>query len=341
MLEKLLVLLMLLVVAGTLGAADGPTAEITNGDITVKVHLPDGKEGFYRGTRFDWSGVIYSLQYKGHEYYGPWFTKTDPGIRDFIYQGDDIIAGPCSAITGPVDEFRPVGFESAKPGETFLKIGVGGLRKPTEKGDNKYDNYKVYDIAVPGKWTIRKGRDYVEFTQQLADPASGFAYVYKKVVRLAKGAPEMTLEHSLRNTGERPIETTVYNHNFLILDKTAPGPGMTMTMPFKIESRRPPNAALAELRDKQLVYTKALEGKDVVFFPVEGFSRSAEDNQVRVENSKLGFGMSVTGDKPLHSANLWSIRSVMSIEPFIDVRAEPGKEFKWTSTYRYYELPKN
>src|ERR1700721_3944163 len=90
-----------------------PQWEISNTSLRVKLYLPDAEHGFYRGTRFDWSGVVADLQYKGHSYYGPWFTATDPKIPDFIYKGSDIVAGPCSAITGPVEEFSAVGFDEA------------------------------------------------------------------------------------------------------------------------------------------------------------------------------------------------------------------------------------
>src|SRR5262249_27553647 len=86
-------------------AAGPQRVELDNGVLKAEFYLPDAKEGFYRGTRFDWSGVIGNLEYKGHKYYGPWFTKTDPAVIDFIYQGAEIIAGPCSAVTGPVEEF--------------------------------------------------------------------------------------------------------------------------------------------------------------------------------------------------------------------------------------------
>ncbi len=98
----------------------------------VKLYLPDATNGFYRGTRFDWSGVVADLQYAGHSYYGPWFTQTDPKVSDFVYRGAEIVAGPCSAITGPVEEFTALGYDEAKPGGTFLKIGVGMLRKPDD-----------------------------------------------------------------------------------------------------------------------------------------------------------------------------------------------------------------
>ncbi|MGC2656331.1 MAG: hypothetical protein WA324_00025, partial [Bryobacteraceae bacterium] len=53
--------------------ADLPKAEISNSEIQAKIYLPDAARGYYRGTRFDWSGVLYTLQYKNHNYYGPWF----------------------------------------------------------------------------------------------------------------------------------------------------------------------------------------------------------------------------------------------------------------------------
>ncbi len=36
---------------------------------------------------------------------------------------------------------------------------------------------------------------------------NGYAYVYRKTVRLAKGKPVMVLEHSLKNTGRKAIDS--------------------------------------------------------------------------------------------------------------------------------------
>jgi hypothetical protein len=36
---------------------------------------------------------------------------------------------------------------------------------------------------------------------------------------------------------------------------------------------------------------------------------------------------------------LWSIRSVLSIEPFVDVSLEPGSQSSWKYDYEYYTLP--
>lgn len=320
---------------GLLCAAELPNAEIANGQIRAKIYLPDAKNGYYRATRFDWSGVVYSLQFNGHDYYGPWFQKTDPSVHDFVYQGPDIVASPCTAITGPVDEFAPIGWDEAKPGGSFIKIGVGALRRP---GEGKYDNYRLYEIIDPGKWSIKKNSGSIEFTQDLA-AASGYAYTYRKTLRLTDGKPEMMMEHSLKNTGSRAIQTRVYNHNFLVLDGQPPGPGMVITVPFQIQTRRPPVKELAEIRGNQIAYLKMLQNRDIVTTPLEGFTQSPKDNDIRIENSRLGAGMRITSDRPLSSESLWSIRAVLAMEPFVTVAIEPGNEFSWTSTYSYYTLP--
>ena len=66
-------------------ASDFPQARISNGQITATVFLPDAVKGYYRSTRFDWSGAVNSLQYKGHNYYGIWFDGVDPKVinKDF------------------------------------------------------------------------------------------------------------------------------------------------------------------------------------------------------------------------------------------------------------------
>ena len=48
--------------------------------------------------------------------------------------------------------------------------------------------------------------------------------------------------------------------------------------------------------------------------------------------------MKITGDRPLSRVALWSIRSVLSIEPFVDMTIEPTRQFSWKYTYRYYLL---
>jgi hypothetical protein len=336
MLHKLLVLSCLLPLAGLLRAAEFPSIEISNGEIRAKVYLPDAKTGFYRATRFDWSGAIGSLEYKGHNYYGPWFSQVDSNVHDFVFEGSRVIASPCSGDSGPVEEFQTngtaLGWDEAAPGGTFIKIGVGVLRKDAQP----YDFVKLYPIVSTGKWSVYKRPDSVEFTQNLSDPASGYAYVYQKTVRLAAGKPEMVLEHSLRNTGRRAIRSTVYNHNFLVLDNQPPGPDFEITVPYQIQAGAKARRGLVEARGNRIVYLKTIEGREIAALSAGGFSASPADNDIRIENRKVGAGIRIIGDRPLFRAALWSIKTVLAMEPTIQMNIDPGSEFHWKVSYEYY-----
>ncbi len=322
----------LLILTSVLAAAELPQAELTNGSLRVKLYLPDAANGFYRASRFDWSGMIYSLEYGGHQFYGPWFQRTDPKIHDFIYQGSEIVAGPCTAATGPAEEFTDLGYNDAKPGGTFLKIGVGVLRRP----DNApYDHFKVYEVVDPGKWKTNVTPTSVEFIQQVNDPATGYGYEYRKTVRLAGRGPELAIEHSFRNTGRNPISSRVYNHNFLVLDGQAPGPDVKISVPFDITSPNPPDAAMAAIRGKEIVYRKTLQGQERVMTDMNGFGTAASDYDLEVRNTKTGAGVRVTADRPLARLMLWSIRAVLSAEPFVEFAVGPGETYTWKLTYRY------
>lgn len=335
------VALLMMVTGASQCVAESHDVHIGNGLIRATIHTPDPVSGFYRGTRFDWSGIIGSLTYNGHNYYGPWFTKTDATVKDFSYRGPDIVAGPCSAVTGPAEEFltndEGLGYSEASPGGTFLKIGVGVLRKP----DNaKYSIFRLYEIVDHGKWSVRARPESVEFTQRVNDPSSGYGYLYQKSVRLVPGKPQMIIEHRLTNIGKRSIATSVYDHNFLVLDHQTIGPDFTVTLPFDIRPARPVNSSLGVIDGKTIHYVKELHGHDLFGVKIEGFGNTSKDYEITIENAHVGAGIRIVGDHPLESEELWSIRSTLAMEPYIHMSIEPGKSATWKYTYTYYSVPK-
>jgi hypothetical protein len=314
-----------------------PTAVISTDQIRATIYLPHVERGFYRSTRFDWSGMIASLECQGHQYYGPWFTSTEAGIRDFIYREADIVAGRESAAMGPAEEFpMPQGFVTAPPGGTFVKVGVGVLRKPD---DGPYSAFAHYDLLDAGQWSVETAGDRVSFVQTLDDSASGYGYVYRKDVRLVPGQPELVISHRLRNTGRRPLETTQYNHNFLTFGGAVTGPTVRIVLPFAIRTSAPPDPTLAAIDGNVVRYVKTLVERDRVSFPIEGFGTAASDYDVRIENTAPRAGVRMRCDQPMVRALLWSIRSVISFEPFVDVTTQPGSATDWELRYTYYALP--
>ena len=56
-------------------------------------------------------------------------------------------------------------------------------------------------------------------------------------------------------------------------------------------------------------------------------------------NRKAGAGLQITGDRPLFDVALWSIRSNISPEAFIDIAVPPGQASSWRITYEFYQVP--
>lgn len=298
---------------------DVPQAVISNNAIKATLYLPDTATGYYRGTRFDWAGVIANLEYKGHSYFGKWFEKYDPFLHD--------------AIIGPVEAFDPMGYDQAKPGELFVKLGVGSLRKI----DNEpYKFVAPYQHVDKGNWSVQKKGDQVRFTHVLKD-AAGYSYEYEKTVKLTKGKPELVLEHRLKNIGKQRIETAVYNHNFLVIDQQASGPDFKVQFPFSAK-------ATGDLKDilsnsgQHIGFLRPLQNRESIYTLVEGYGTGASDYDIKVENTKTGAGVRIRGDRPLSKLAFWSNSKNLSPEPFIAINVAPGQEFTWKIAYEFYTI---
>jgi hypothetical protein len=315
----LIAMLLSLVQAGAPPAP--PSATIASGDLRAVVYLPDAKTGYYRGTRFDWSGAVSSLTWNGHEYFGQWFERYDPTLHD--------------AIPGPVEEFltgdnSAVGYAEAQPGGTFVRIGVGVLRKPAEPAFRRFETYEIVD---PGKWTWTIGKDQIEFVHQLSD-GTGYAYRYRKLLRL-EGA-SLILEHDLTNTGTKPIVTSVYNHNFFTLDRKTTGPDIVVRFPFAPKAARPLEGK-GEVRGREVVFLREFQPKESMFTELEGFGPTAADYGFEMEHRGTGAGVRVTGDRPVQKLYFWSALKTVCPEPYIDVSAKPGVTSTWQTTYTFYQ----
>jgi hypothetical protein len=304
------------VIALTL-AADFPEAAISNGRVTAKLMLPDAQKGSYQGTRFDWSGIVSSLTYEGHEYFGQWYPKHDPKIHD--------------AITGPVEEFLSndagLGYADAKAGDVFIRIGVGVVRKPEEKA---YRRFETYEIVDPGKRTLKRGKDWIEFGHRIS--AAGYGYDYRKTIRLERDG--FTIDHSLKNTGSKAIDTLVYNHNFFVIDHEVVGPEMAIGFAWTPVPDKP-FANGGEVSGQEIRYQKELQTGETVAADLSGFGAF----DFRIENRKAMAGVRITSDQPLAKLYFWSIRTVACPEPYLHIAAAPGATAHWQIKYHLYSIP--
>jgi hypothetical protein len=297
-----------------------PQTTISNRIINARLYLPDIKNGYYRGTRFDWSGIIASLEYSGHNYFGQWFENYSPTLHD--------------AIMGPVDDFTPVGYNEANPGETFLKIGIGMIIKPDE---TPYTFRRTYPIADNGKWDVRTKTDQAQYIHILND--KDFKYEYEKTVQLVKDKPALVLTHTFRNKGKNPVETLVYNHNFFVINNQTVGPGFSAEFPFNLSGVFMDGPDIAEMQQNRIILKRDLSYGETIFCEsLKGFGQSKVDYDIKIENHNTGAGVRITCDRPLAKMVFWSCPTTFCPEPYIMIKAEPGREFTWNIYYDFYNI---
>jgi galactose mutarotase-like enzyme len=203
------------------------------------------------------------------------------------------------------------------------------------KADDKdYQRFNTYEIVDPGTRKVSNGKDWIEFVHELKDSGSGYAYVYRKKLQLAKNT--LVIEHELRNTGRKRIDTSVYNHNFFTLDNHTTGPDLVVRFPFELKTPKPVGE-LAQVAGREITFPRVFERGQTIFTELDGFGPKASDYDIRVENRKTGAGVHITSDRPLSKLVFWSAWKTVCPEPYIDASADPGKASSWRLTYEFYQ----
>ena len=296
-----------------------PQTEIANEHVTMKLLLPDPDKGSYRATRFDWSGIIASVKYGDHEYFGYWKNTHDPKVHEDL-------SGPSesSNLPGP-------GFNEAKAGGKFIRLGVGVIEKPDDK---PYETFKTYNILDHGDWEVEQGDDWIDFKQTVKSDI-GYGYVYTKRIALKSREPGFTISHRLENIGQKVIETDQFNHNFFMIDGEHAGPSIHVTFPYEISTENDLRDVMA-INGHELYFQRDLGPGKSIWMEFKGFSDKVKDHQVRIVNQKSGAGVRIRVDKPLYKMVFWSCHTTYCPENFIYIKVDPGKSETWVSDYTLF-----
>ena len=330
--RRLIAALVVLSVSAPVAADDYPHVYLKNDKLKVKVYLPDAEKGFYRGTRFDHAGVFGEVEFAGHKIFGPWKDKHDPTNHD------DII--------GPCEEFgieKPLGYDDAKVGETFLKIGVGELEKPKE---DKYSFAKKYKIVKPAEWKELKPEPGVDamtgwprliWEMKAAHPSS-YSYEYSKSVILSPNEPLIMIDHVLKNTGTKAISTDFYNHNFFNVDNDQVGPNYSFAFGFDLEAKdlRGKFGELVQVKGKELRFKENLTD-GFVMAGLTGFQRT--HREFELQHAPSGVRVSVYQNLPFSKFNLWGIKTTICPEPYTQIELKPGEKSIVRISYRFEHKP--
>jgi hypothetical protein len=331
--HRTLAALTLLFVSSPIRAADDyPSVVIKNDKLKFTLYEADAKKGFYRGTRFDHAGVFGNVEFAGHKIFGPWKDTHDPTNHD--------------DIVGPCEEFgieKPLGYDDAKVGETFLKIGVGELEKPKE---DKYSFAKKYKIVNAPE---RKREELASSSAQMlrwitSQQVNGYGYQYTKTLSVGDRGSGFGISHRLKNTGEKRIVTDFYNHNFFNVDGDPVGPNYSFAFPFepKAKDLKGKFGALVDLKDKEFRFKDKLPAGDFVMAGLTGSDPMLiADRRFEMRHAPSGVRVAVQHSYSFAKFNVWGITTTICPEPYMAIDLKPGEEISWSITYTFtHEPPK-
>jgi len=308
-----------------------PHLKLANAKLKLTVATPDAESGLYRGSRFDWSGLVVAAEHDGHSFFAPWKLKHDPRSHEGIW--------------GTAEEFSmddPPGFDEVAACGVFYKIGIGELEKKetTQKSEQTgraepmpYGFWRNHRIVRAGAWTVTRGDGWVQFVQAFTGKR-GWGWQYTKRIELAAGAAGFTIRRTLKNTGTKKIDTTHYCHNFTIIDGQTVGPAYRIGLSFDARPAEQKGAP-AKVGGRRIAVLEELTRGKTVWMSLAGLTGRPTDGHVVIENVKTGAAMEISGGSRLAELRFWAHGRAACPEPFVAVRLAPGESMRWHNTYTF------
>lgn len=285
----------------------------------LEIHI-DAPLDNYKSSRFDWTGKITKVKFQDIS-----LSTTEKRSS----KNEDQLG------KGFYNEFgfeTPVGFEEIEIGEWFHKIGVGLIKKESEK----YVINQKYELK-PAEFKILSKSNNKLIMRCTSASVNGYSYVLTKEIKTH--ASGFTVIYNLENTGEKDITTDEYVHNFAAINSNSIGSNYQLKFPFQIK----PSLFIETVNPEQKVEIKLRE----IHFngsPDEQFFFSNLSGYENVEaaweltNHKSKITIKETGDFQTNKVNIWGWKHVICPELFYEISIKPGEFSKWSRNYDMYKL---
>jgi hypothetical protein len=122
-----------------------------------------------------------------------------------------------------------------------------------------------------------------------------------------------------------------------VIDGQATGPDFVVRFPFELKADRDLKG-YAAVRGNQLEYTKEIPQRDYIIALLSGYGSTVADHGFAIENRKTKAGVRMSTDRPMTKLQLWSPRTTICPEPYIDLKVAPGEADRWSIRYEFYVL---
>ncbi len=329
----------------TARAADDPqpvhagTRILSSGGLLVEMGDPDSPDcRWNQGLRFSPVANVIQVQLNGREFC---YAPTSGGALGFM-------GGLPMEFDIGQESFQPdpPGYNEGVNGSSFVKIGVGILRR----NSSPYNFSTSYPVVEPAQTSTTWDRDRARFVQTLSGTANGYSYRLEQDVIVKND--RILMHYVLANTGTKTFTTEQYLHNFLTFGQRNVGPNYRVYFPYdmtaspQVQQWEPPvfmligrgfqwvdnNPAMVSL-ENMILYTQTISSvpKTWIYKPDDYLG----PDSIAVEQSDLG--QRVVIDSSLRSAyvGIWTTSYQVSPEQFVIITLAPGEHAAFTRTYKF------
>ncbi len=354
------------------------TLRSKSGDLSAVIFLPKGiktdEPTFYLASRFDHSSMIGNIERTTHNpdtgkksthlLYGaqqwrvphdPYWPESGIGLAAEFGVGDD--GAFCNYRCGwnQVNEVTNgvLGYQEARNGESFLKIGVGELIKGSCPTCDSADDFKFnspYRFAKTPVWTLEKHEKSNSMALYQEAVLNQYGYQLKKEIQLNDN--ELLVTTKLVNIGRVPFATAWYSHHFFTCDNYPVGRGVGVDLDLAATGGRYEEPGTWFWSTPIGNYADITASQDAVSVEMNrGVERNVRIKAefTRDEQSHGAFTLhgcetsiretipevGVEGGVSMYAYNIYIESGTFSPEPQIYMHLWPGQEISWTQRLEF------
>jgi len=284
---------------------------LVSGDLVAEVMDPAAPDRYNVGTRFTPLAAVLRVNKAGKEYLFNPITHDPEGDHAGLASEFDLITPG-----------GPPGFADAAENGSFIKVGVGALRKTGAQ----YMFWNKYPAVSLARTTVEWGTDSAHFRQSVP-PTGGYGYSLSAKVTLKNDV--IDIDWKLRNSGFKPLKTRQYTHNFFRFSEKDIGPGYAVSFPYAPQVEGLSDAQ--SLSGRAIQFAQPMSGALNANVPwPTGFGGS---NAVTVSNTSTGQSIECITSLPGIKTAVHATQKNLCPEQFIELSLAPGQEKKWQRRY--------
>lgn len=218
--------------------------------------------------------------------------------------------------------------DEVKPGEKFVKFGIGAFTRPDEEPYCFFRKYEIEQFPMRYK---ANDKEVIFYT----DPDKNMKDQVEQTKRILVDGSDLVMEVELKNVGEREIVMEEFCHNFLTIDGLRIGPKYQLHVPY--------------LNHTKGMGAGTFYGKENGVFSFHDYNAKAallrvSGDKINTDAKQYEWTLS-NEDSPAmircldefcpSRLEVWSIDHIISVETFYGIYIKPGEKTSWKRRWKF------